>query len=79
VVIMVQGEEASCSWRMASAAHDHHERAVLHLNHQAALAYHGGLQLQPHHHASAAPPAASFLYSHAALSAHSPCKNLLLF
>ncbi|KAF7038714.1 hypothetical protein CFC21_048847 [Triticum aestivum] len=58
---MVQGEEASCSWRMASAAHDHHERAVLHLNHQAALAYHGGLQLQPHHHASAAPPAASFL------------------
>ncbi|KAM3352729.1 hypothetical protein ACQJBY_024119 [Aegilops geniculata] len=75
---MVQGEEASCSWRMASAAHDHHERAVLHLNHQAALAYHGGLQLQPHHHAPAAPPA-SFLYSHAALSAHSPCKNLLLF
>ncbi|VAH65984.1 unnamed protein product [Triticum turgidum subsp. durum] len=61
---MVQGEEASCSWRMASAAHDHHERAVLHLNHQAALAYHGGLQLQPHHHAAAAPPA-SFLYSHA--------------
>ncbi|KAM3333907.1 hypothetical protein ACQJBY_028773 [Aegilops geniculata] len=58
---MVQGEEASCSWRMASAAHDHHERAVLHLNHQAALAYHGGLQLQPHHHAAAAPPAASFL------------------
>ncbi|VAH65987.1 unnamed protein product [Triticum turgidum subsp. durum] len=57
---MVQGEEASCSWRMASAAHDHHERAVLHLNHQAALAYHGGLQLQPHHHAAAAPPA-SFL------------------
>ncbi|KAF7024712.1 hypothetical protein CFC21_037016 [Triticum aestivum] len=57
---MVQGEEASCSWRMASAAHDHHERAVLHLNHQAALAYHGGLQLQSHHHAAAAPPA-SFL------------------
>ncbi|XP_044977627.1 transcription factor LG2-like isoform X2 [Hordeum vulgare subsp. vulgare] len=53
---MVQGEEASCSWRMASA-HDH----AVHLSHQAALAYHGGLQLQPHHHAASAAPSASFL------------------
>lgn len=65
---MVQGEEASCSWRMASAAHDH-ERAVLHLNHQAALAYHGGLQLQPHHHANAAPPASFLDFQPAAAAA----------